>query len=213
MEPIQGEGGINVAAPQYLSAVRKLCDERDILLIFDEVQTGMGRTGEWFGYQHYDIVPDIMTLAKALGGGVAIGAMCARPDLAEYLKPGLHASTFGGNPIACAAGVAVFAAIEEENLLENCREMGKYIRARLGDLEEKFPAIIKEVRGKGLMLGVECFAPAGDIFKRCLEKGLRINCTHDTVLRLMPPMTIGREEADAGLDILEEVMAGEARTT
>ena len=153
VEPIQGEGGIHEATPEYMQTIRDLCDEHGALMILDEVQTGMGRTGKWFGYQHYEIVPDIITMAKALGGGVAIGAMMARPEIAKSLVPGTHASTFGGNSLACAAGIAVIEAIEEENLLDNANKMGLYTREKLEQLKEKYP-IIDHIRGKGLMLGV-----------------------------------------------------------
>lgn len=209
-EPIQGEGGINVASPEFMAGVRKLCDDSGMLLILDEVQTGMGRTGEWFGYQHYDVVPDIITLAKALGGGVAIGAMAAKPEVAASLKPGLHASTFGGNPLACAAGIAVFEAIESDGLMENCLAMSKLFFDHLNALAAKLPGLITDVRGKGLMIGVELSRPGDGIFRRCLAEGLRINCTHGTVLRLMPPMTVTREIAEEGLAILDKVIEEEA---
>jgi predicted acetylornithine/succinylornithine family transaminase len=192
LEPIQGEGGINVASPEYMKAIRRLCDKNQAMMILDEVQTGMGRTGKWFGYQHYDVVPDIITLAKALGGGAAIGAMMAKPDVAASLVPGTHASTFGGNCIACAAGIAVIEAIEEENLLENA-------------LKSKHP-IIDHVRGKGLMLGIQLKSPGADIVSKCLEKGLRINCTQDTVLRFMPAMNVAKDEIDKATDILDKVL-------
>ncbi|MHC4856690.1 MAG: aminotransferase class III-fold pyridoxal phosphate-dependent enzyme, partial [Planctomycetota bacterium] len=184
---------------------RDLCDEHDALMILDEVQTGMGRTGRWFGYQHYDVTPDIITLAKALGGGVAIGAMMARPEIAKSLVPGTHASTFGGNSLACAAAIAVIEAIEEEKLLDNANVLGAYTRSKLEQLKEKYP-IIDHVRGKGLMLGLQLNMPGATIVNRCLEKGLRINCTQETVLRMMPSMTVTQDEIDAAIAILEEVL-------
>jgi acetylornithine/N-succinyldiaminopimelate aminotransferase len=205
IEPIQGEGGVNVATQEYMLAIRQLCDEHNALMILDEVQTGMGRTGKWFGYQHYDVEPDIITLAKALGGGVAIGAMMATPDVAASLVPGTHASTFGGNPLACAAGVAVIEAIEEEGLLENAIKMGEYAKSKLEALKEKH-SIIDHVRGKGLMIGIQLTADGGDIVSKCLERNLRINCTHDTVLRFMPAMNITAEQLDAAIDILDNVL-------
>jgi acetylornithine/N-succinyldiaminopimelate aminotransferase len=205
IEPIQGEGGIHEAAPEYMQTIRDLCDEHDALMILDEVQTGMGRTGRWFGYQHYDVTPDIITLAKALGGGVAIGAMMARPEIAKSLVPGTHASTFGGNSLACAAAIAVIEAIEEDNLLDNANAVGKYTRGKLEQLKEKFP-IIDHIRGKGLMLGLQLNMPGAAIVNRCLEKGLRINCTQETVLRMMPSMTVTQDEIDAAVAILEEVL-------
>ena len=205
IEPIQGEGGIHEATPEYMQTIRDLCDEHDALMILDEVQTGMGRTGRWFGYQHYEVTPDIITLAKALGGGVAIGAMMARPEIAKSLVPGTHASTFGGNSLACAAAIAVIEAIEEDKLLDNANAVGEYTRNKLEQLKEKYP-IIDHIRGKGLMLGLQLNMPGAGIVSRCLEKGLRINCTQETVLRMMPSMTVTRDEIDAAVAILDEVL-------
>jgi acetylornithine/N-succinyldiaminopimelate aminotransferase len=205
IEPIQGEGGINVATKEYVEAIRQLCDEKGAVMIFDEVQTGMGRTGKWFAYQHYDVEPDIITLAKALGGGVAIGAMMAKEELAAKLVPGKHASTFGGNCIACAAGIAVVDAIEEDNLLENAVKMGEYAKDKLEQLGEKYD-IIKEVRGKGLMIGVQLASPGAEIVDKCLARGLRINCTNNTVLRFMPAMIVTKEQIDEAINILDSVM-------
>ena len=206
VEPIQGEGGVHEASPEYLQTIRDLCDEHEALMILDEVQTGMGRTGRWFGYQHYEITPDIITLAKALGGGVAIGAMMARPDVAASLVPGTHASTFGGNSLACAAAVAVIEAIEEDRLLENANAMGQYTRNKLEALKEKH-AVIDHIRGKGLMIGIQLTMPGATIVSRCLEKGLRVNCTQETVLRMMPSMTVTQNEIDAAVAILDEVLS------
>jgi acetylornithine/N-succinyldiaminopimelate aminotransferase len=210
VEPIQGEGGINPASPEYLHTIRSLCDEAGAVMILDEVQTGMGRTGKWFAYQHFDVVPDIITLAKALGGGVAIGAMIAKPQIAAALVPGTHASTFGGNPLACAAGIAVIEAIEDEHLLENAQRMGEYARRKLHELKSKYP-IIETIRGIGLMIGIQLTIPGAAIVSRCLEKGLRINCTQETVLRFMPSMTISSEELDRAVEILDEVLAEETQ--
>ncbi|MGD0551861.1 MAG: aspartate aminotransferase family protein [Sedimentisphaerales bacterium] len=205
IEPIQGEGGINVATKEYVEAIRQLCDEKGAVMIFDEVQTGMGRTGKWFAYQHNDVEPDIITLAKALGGGVAIGAMMAKEELAAKLVPGKHASTFGGNCIACAAGIAVVEAIEEDNLIENAVKMGEYAKNKLEQLGEKYD-IIKEVRGKGLMIGVQLSSPGTGIVDKCLARGLRINCTNNTVLRFMPAMIVTKEQIDEAISILDSVM-------
>ena len=210
IEPIQGEGGINVATKEYVEAIRQLCDEKGAVMIFDEVQTGMGRTGKWFAYQHYDVEPDIITLAKALGGGVAIGAMMAKEELAAKLVPGKHASTFGGNCIACAAGIAVVDAIEEDNLIENAVKMGEYAKHKLEQLGEKYD-IIKEVRGKGLMIGVQLSSPGGEIVDKCLSRGLRINCTNNTVLRFMPAMIVTKEQIDEAINILDSVMGETTR--
>ncbi len=205
VEPIQGEGGINVATAEYLQAIRRLCDENGAVMILDEVQTGMGRTGKWFGYQHFDVEPDIITMAKALGGGVAIGAMMAREEIAASLVPGKHASTFGGNCLACAAGVAVIKAIEEDNLLENAAELGQYIKDKLEQLKQKH-SIIDSIRGIGLMIGVQLIAPGKEIVDKCLEMGVRINCTNNTVLRFMPPMIATKEQIDQAIEILDTVL-------
>jgi acetylornithine/N-succinyldiaminopimelate aminotransferase len=206
VEPIQGEGGINIATKEYLQAIRELCDKHGALMILDEVQTGIGRTGKWFGYQQFGVEPDIMTLAKALGGGTAIGAMMAKPEVAASLVPGTHASTFGGNSLACAAGIAVIEAIEEEGLLDNAVKMGAHARGKLEALAKKH-SIIDHVRGIGLMIGIELNAAGGGIVSKCLEDGLRINCTHDTILRFMPPMTVTSEQLDEAIDILDKAIA------
>jgi acetylornithine/N-succinyldiaminopimelate aminotransferase len=205
VEPVQGEGGINIATKEYLQTIRELCDQKNALMILDEVQTGVGRTGKWFAYQHYDVEPDIMTMAKALGGGVAIGAMMAKSEIAASLVPGTHASTFGGNSIACAAAIAVIEAIEEEKLLQNAVELGEYTKQKLEQLKSKFP-VIDHVRGLGLMIGVQLTGPGAKIVDKCLEKGLRINCTQETVLRLMPPMNVTRDQINDAVDILESAL-------
>ncbi len=210
VEPIQGEGGINIPAAEYLQAVRRLCDEKGAVLIFDEVTTGMGRTGKWFAYQHFDVEPDIMTMAKALGGGMAIGAMMAREEVAASLVPGKHATTFGGNCLACAAAVAVIEAIEEENLLENAVEIGKYAQEKLSQLKEKH-SVIDHVRGVGLMIGVQLTGSGAEIVDKCLEKGLRINCTQGTVIRFMPPMIASRKEIDEAVDIFDGALTESAK--
>lgn len=205
LEPIQGEGGVNVASDAYMKGLRRLCDKTGTLLLLDEVQTGVGRTGTYFGYEHYDIVPDIMTLAKALGGGVAIGAIVAKPKVAAAFVPGTHASTFGGNSLACAAALAVFETIDSEKLLVHTAAVGKYLRARLDEFASGY-SFIREVRGRGLMLGVDLAIPGAGIVARCLEKGLNINCTHDTVLRVMPAMTVTTGEIDKAMSILGSVL-------
>jgi len=209
VEPIQGEGGINVATPEYLQAIRRLCDENGAVMILDEVQTGIGRTGKWFGYQHFDVEPDIITMAKALGGGVAIGAMMAREEIAASLVPGKHASTFGGNCLACAAGIAVIEAIEEDNLLQNAVEMGRYAKEKLEQLKQKH-FIIEGVRGIGLMIGVQLTSPGNEIVDKCLDKGLRINCTSGTVLRFMPAMITTKDQIDQAIEILDAVLSDSA---
>jgi len=210
IEPIQGEGGIKVATAEYMQTIRQLCDEHGALAIWDEVQCGMGRTGKWFAHQHHDVVPDIMTMAKALGGGIAIGAMMARGEVADSLVPGTHASTFGGNPLACAAGIAAIEAIEQENMLDNTCKMGQYCLEKLTRLKEKHPCI-EQIRGKGLMIGIQLNQPGADIVKKCWDKGLRINCTQNTVLRFMPAMNVTVELLDKSIDILDEVMTESSR--
>ena len=205
IEPIQGEGGINVATEEYMLKIRELCSANGAVMILDEVQTGMGRTGDWFAYQHYGIEPDIMTLAKALGGGVAIGAMTARREVAASLVPGTHASTFGGNSIACAASIATFEAIEEDNLLQNAGDMGEYARSKFSQLIERH-SIIDHIRGRGLMIGLQLKSEGAKIVSRCLEKGLRINCTHGTVIRFMPSMTVTKDLLDQAIGIFDSVL-------
>jgi acetylornithine/N-succinyldiaminopimelate aminotransferase len=205
VEPIQAEGGVNVADESYMRGLRELCNQRGILLIFDEVQTGMGRTGKLFGYEHFDIEPDIMTLAKALGGGLPLGAMLAREEIASSFGPGSHASTFGGNPVACSAGLVVMQTLLD-GALENCVQMGKYFVKRLEALQKRF-SFIREIRGKGLMIGVELEIDGGKIAESCVEEGLLLNCTGYKVLRFVPPLTIKKNEVDRGLDILEKVFA------
>ena len=206
VEPIQGEGGINIATAEFLQAIRELCDRNGAVMILDEVQTGIGRTGKWFGYQHFDVEPDIITMAKALGGGVAIGAIQAKDHLAASLVPGKHASTFGGNSLACAAAVAVIEAIEEGNLLQNAADIGQYTKEKLEQLKERH-SIIDHVRGVGLMIGVQLKGPGAQIVDKCLAKGLRINCTHETVVRFMPPMIAARKHIDKAVEILDEVLS------
>jgi acetylornithine/N-succinyldiaminopimelate aminotransferase len=206
VEPIQGEGGVNFATPEFLTGLRELCDDRGLILIFDEVQTGVGRTGKMFAYQHTGVVPDIMTLAKHLGGGVPLGCLVAKPETAAYLKPGTHASTFGGNCLATAAGCAVMETILADHLLENTNQMGDYAMTKLRQLQQRQPKITA-VRGVGLMIGIELAMGGGEVVKKCLEKGLLTNCTHDTVLRIMPPLTITQAELDEGLAILESALS------
>jgi len=201
----RGEGGINIASADYLSKVRKLCDQKDILLIFDEIQTGMGRTGAMFCYQHYGIIPDLMTLAKTLGGGVPIGAMVAARKIADTLKPGSHASTFGGSPLVCSASLAAFKAIEKEGLLDNARNMGKYMFDQLGELKKRH-SMIKEVRGIGLMVGVELNQEGATVVEKCLKRKLLINCAQGNVLRLMPPITVTKKNIDKAIRILNKVL-------
>ena len=202
LEPIQCEGGMNIADKEYMKAVRKLCDEKDLLMILDEVQTGMGRTGKIFCHQHYWVIPDVMTLAKTLGGGVPIGAMVAREKFQDVLTPGTHATTFGGSPIVSAAALAVFEAIRKEKLLDNARKMGALLQKSLEGLKKKYH-FIKEIRGMALTIGVELTIKGDEIVKQCMQDGLLINCTQDTVLRIMPPLTVKKAEIDKAVSILE----------
>ena len=209
LEPVQGEGGVVIATKEYMQGVRKLCDKKGLLLILDEVQTAPGRTGKWFGYQHYGITPDIMTMSKMLGGGIAVGGICAVPEVAKSLVPGTHASTFGGNPIACAAAIATFEAIEKEGLLKNAVAAEKRIRGHLVKMQKKF-SFVKEVRVIGCMAALELDRPGAQIRRRCLDSGLLINCTHDTILRMLPSMAITAAEIAEGMEILGQVLAQES---
>ncbi|MFA5068828.1 MAG: aspartate aminotransferase family protein [Candidatus Omnitrophota bacterium] len=206
IEPIQGEGGINIADGDYMKKLKALCGAKDLLLILDEVQTGMGRTGKLFCYQHYGILPDIMTLAKSLGAGFPIGAMIASDRLVDVLKPGMHASTFGGSPVVCAASIAVLDTIERGRLLANANRMGDYIARGIERLKKRFPDIINDIRHKGLMIGVELNIDGQKITEECLNMGLLINCTQGNILRIMPPITVSRFEAARALKILAKVM-------
>ena len=205
LELIQGEGGINVADKDFVLELRKICDEKKMLLIIDEVQTGMGRTAKLFCYQHYAILPDIMTLAKALGGGLPIAVMVVKKEIADILGPGMHASTFGGSPLVCKAALAVLKAIQEEKLLTNTQKMSDYLFARLNELKNKY-SLIKDVRGLGLMAGMELNIEGKAIVEKCIEKGLLINCTHDKVLRLMPALNVTKKEIDKAVGILDNVL-------
>ncbi len=206
LEPIQGEGGIVVPSPDYFRMVRELCNEHDLLLIFDEVQVGMGRTGKLFAHEHFDVTPDIMTLAKALAGGAPIGCMLAKEEIAASFGPGTHGSTFGGNPLVTAAGVAVVKAILDEGVLRHTEEMGNYLLGKLKLLQEKF-TFITEIRGIGLMIGMELSIPAGEIVAKALKQGLLLNVAQETVLRFLPPLVVTPAEIDEMLDILEGILA------
>jgi acetylornithine/succinyldiaminopimelate/putrescine aminotransferase len=201
---------VNCPSEGYLKALREICDENKLLLIFDEVQVGMGRTGKLFAYEHERVEPDMLTLAKSLAGGVPIGALLIKNEIADGFKPGDHASTFGGNPLATAAGVAAVTAILEEGMLENCRKMGDDFLAELDKMKDKFP-FIKEVRGKGLILGMELKIDGSSIVKEMLKKRILINCTMGNVLRFLPPLIVTREEIDRVVTGLEEVFTGIAR--
>ena len=206
VEPILGEGGVVIPQPGYLKGVRDICDRHGLLLIADEVQVGIGRTGTLFAYEHTGIEPDIMPLAKALGGGIPVGAMVARAEVAESLSLGSHGSTFGGNAVACAAGVAVIETLLNDGVLENCQKMGAYFLSKLQVLKDKF-SFITEVRGQGLILGAELDRDGADIVASCLEEGLLINCAAGKVLRFIPPLIVTKDEIEQGMDILEKVLA------
>ncbi|MBE7415794.1 MAG: aspartate aminotransferase family protein [Deltaproteobacteria bacterium] len=208
VEPIQGEGGVNVPSPNYLKELKEVCKKAGALLIFDEVQVGMGRTGTLFAYENYGAAPDIMTLAKGLAGGVAIGAMLATDEVASSFVPGTHASTFGGNPLATAAGIAAVTTMINDGVLDNCKRVGAYLEGKLNALKSKY-GFIKEVRGKGLILGMELAEgiKGGEIVKECLAKGLLINCVGDKVLRFIPALIVTEKEVDEMLGILEPVLS------
>jgi len=201
VEPIQGEGGIRVASRDYLQGLRRLCTERQLLLIMDEVQTGMGRTGRWFAYQHAEIEPDLLVLAKGLGGGFPIGALVIHRRLGDVLGPGTHAATFGGNPLACACALAVFDAIEREALLERATTLGRFLVEELRILQSRH-AVISDVRGVGLMVGVELAVPGQPIVDACRQRRVLINCTQARVLRLLPALTVTKTQLIQGLRIL-----------
>lgn len=205
VEPIQGEGGINLPPPGYLEGLRSLADEHRLMLIFDEVQTGMGRTGSWYAYQQFGVQPDAVTLAKALAGGLACGGLLARRSFAEKLVPGTHAATFGGNPIACRAALATIETIEADGLLPRAEQIGAGFRTRLEALRARCP-LIQEIRVRGTMIGVELSSDGAPFVDRCLEQRLLINCTHGNVLRLLPALTITDEQIQAGCDILDKVL-------
>ena len=204
LEPVQGEGGVRCPDPDYLKAVRRLCDEKRILLIFDEIQTGMGRTGKLFAYEHFGIEPDIMTLAKALANGLPIGAMLAIEEVAQAFGPGAHASTFGGTPIITAASIQVVKVLLEENLIHHCANIGMYFKERLQDLKAKHESIV-DVRGMGLLLGMKLKIEGDTIVNSCMEKGFLINCIQGNILRFIPPLIVEKEEIDALLICLDEI--------
>ncbi len=206
LEPIQGEIGVRMPVKNYFKEVRHVCDEHGLLLILDEVQTGIGRTGKLFAYEHFGIKPDIMSLAKALGGGAAIGAMLAKDSVAASFQPGSHAATFGGNPLACAAAVATMETLLEDNfILDNCSRMGKYFMKNLERLKKEFPSVIADIRGLGLMLGMELTKAGNPIVSKCIDRGVLINCVSGNVLRFMPPLIVTEKEIDYLIDMLEDI--------
>ncbi len=211
LEPVQGEGGIKMPSKDYLRQVRAICDKNNLLLILDEIQTGMGRTGKLFAYEHFNIEPDIITLAKGLRGGVAIGAVLAKDSVAASFQPGSHASTFGGNPLACAAAVATIETLLEDGfLLDNCHRIGKYFMNRLENLRKDFPSSIVEARGLGLMIGLELTKAGGPIVESCAHRGILINCISGNVLRFTPPLIVIEKEIDYLIDALDDIFASQS---
>jgi len=205
VEPIQGEGGVNLPKPGYLPELKALCQKHDLLLIFDEVQTGMGRTGTLFAHEQEGVTPDIMTLAKALGNGLPIGAMLATDEAAQAFTAGAHATTFGGTPLVTAAAGQVLQLLSQPSLLATVQEKGGYFMQRLRELQSRH-AIIQEVRGRGLMIGLELTVPGTKMVEACLRRGAIINCTHDTVLRFLPPLIVDNDQIDRLIEILDEVL-------
>jgi predicted acetylornithine/succinylornithine family transaminase len=206
IEPIQGEGGIRIADSAYLAGLRELCTKAGALLILDEVQTGMGRTGTWFAYQQFGIEPDMLTCAKALAGGVACGVLLARREVAAVLKPGMHAATFGGNPIACRAGLATIATIDDDNLLPRAAEIGARFQRHFEALRSECPTLIRDIRIRGTMIGVELAVDAVPVVDACMKRRLLVNATQGTVVRLLPALTISDQEIDRGCGILCEAI-------
>lgn len=206
LEAIQGEGGVHVPDPDYLPKVRALCDKYNAVLIFDEVQCGMGRTGTFFGCQQFGVKPDIVTLAKGLAGGVPIGAFMATDKVASAFHAGDHGSTFGGNPLACAAACVVLDALIDGNLMENAKEIGAYLQSKFEEYKAKYPNLIKEVRGRGLILGMELTRPGREIANECLDYGAIINCTAGNVLRFVPPLNITKAHVDELISVLDKIL-------
>ena len=206
LEAIQGEGGVHVPDPDYLPKVRALCDKYNAVLIFDEVQCGMGRTGTFFDCQQFGVKPDIVTLAKGLAGGVPIGAFMATDKVANAFHAGDHGSTFGGNPLACAAACVVLDALIDGNLMENAKEIGAYLQSKFEEYKAKYPNLIKEVRGRGLILGMELTRPGREIANECLDYGAIINCTAGNVLRFVPPLNITKAHVDELISVLDKVL-------
>lgn len=205
VEPVQGEGGIRIATAEFLRGLREFCDQNGLLLIFDEIQCGLGRTGKMFAYQYDEIEPDMITLAKSLGGGLPLGALIAREKVASSFQPGDHGTTFGGNPVACAAALAFLKIIQQDNLLTLCRKMGQYFRDKLEVLKEKYPDDISEVRGIGLMVGLEVSKDGQEIVKKMVEEGFLINCTAERVLRFLPPFIVREEEINLLIAALDRI--------
>ena len=212
IEPILGEGGIVPASQEFLAGLRKIADDNDLLLVFDEVQSGCGRTGKWFGYQHTDVVPDVMTLAKSLCAGIAGGAMLTTSKLAKHLRPGMHAATFGGNPIAAVAGIAAIEMIEKQDLLNNVAKSAELFRKKLTSLKSQCDCI-NDIRIQGMMIGIEVSVDGAAVVQACLERQLLVKCTQGTVIRLLPAMTITEADVDEGCQKLTEAILEVASRT
>lgn len=207
LEPIQGEGGVHVPSDEYLRQVRALCDKYDALLIFDEIQTGVGRTGKWFAYMHSGVKPDVLTFAKGIGGGFPMGGFAVEEKLAHVFKPGDHGSTFGGNPLTCAAAYACLTAIKAENLVDKAAVQGLYFKGELEKLQQKYPDKVKEVRGRGLILGMELCKEGKAVVESCLQEHVIVNCTAGNVIRLVPPLIVTKEEIDIVVAALDKALA------
>lgn len=212
LEPIQGEGGVHVPSDEYLQQVRALCDKHDALLIFDEVQTGVARTGKWFAYMHSGVKPDILTFAKGIGGGFPVAGFAVPERLAHVFKPGDHGGTFGGNPLACAAVYATLTTIKSEGLVDKVAEKGEYFKNELRKLQEKYPDKVTDVRGCGLMLGMEVAGEGKPIVESCLANNVIVNCTAGNVIRIVPPLIISKEEIDIVVAALDKALAACKKT-
>ena len=206
VEPLQGEGGIHVASKEYLRGLRNLCDDRKLLLIFDEISSGMGRTGKMFCYQYYGVIPDMLLLAKPAAGGLPIGILIAGLHISDIWEKASHATTFGGNPLVCAAGLATIETLRKGGVLQNGRRQGEYLFKKFLQLKKKYPALIREVRGLGLMLGIELNQPGAPVVKEALRRGLLLNCTQEMVLRMYPALTVTKKEIDLGMKILDAAL-------
>lgn len=207
LEPIQGEGGVNVPSDEYLQAVRALCDKHDALLIFDEVQTGVARTGKWFGYMHSGVKPDVLTFAKGIGGGFPVAGFAVPERLAHVFKPGDHGGTFGGNPLACAAVYATLTTIKSEGLVDKVAEKGEYFMGELRKLQAKYPDKVTDVRGRGLILGMQVVGEGKPVVESCLANHVIVNCTAGNVIRIVPPLIISKEEIDIVVAALDKALA------
>ncbi|MBR5902225.1 aspartate aminotransferase family protein [bacterium] len=206
LEPVQGEGGVNIPSREYMQQLRELCTNKGCLLICDEVQTGVGRCGYWFGHQHFGITPDIMAVAKIAGGGAPVGMIVSKPEIADLMQPGYHGSTYGGNPLVCAASIAVFKTIEKDNVLEKARALKEKFDVYAKALKEKYP-VVKEYRGMGAIYGIELNVPGAPVTAYALENGVLANCTHNVVLRFLPSALMTDEELEFGMSVLEKGIA------